>query len=247
MKSSDMSAGVKRSLCLVVLTLGMMMGLYAQPKVPRELQFAALGGVNMSSYTFNPSVTQDQSLGYVAGVGVRYIEEKYFGLQCELLMARRGIKDRYDNYPEYHFERTLTYVELPLMAHVYFNMGKRNEVAFDVGPKLAYYLYDGTSGNLDSGFDLTRAEHQYAHHDMDVSQRLDYGIQAGLGYEFKFSRQLSLQVQGRYYFGLGDMFPSTKADTFETSSNQSVQIVMALWFHHNISLRKMMKRMVKGE
>ncbi len=218
----------------------LILAAWAQPKVPRELQFGAIGGANLSSYTFNPSVTQDKSLGYTAGVGVRYVEEKFFALQGELLLTRRGMKDRYDSYPQYHFERQLTYVEMPLMAHVYFNIGQRNEVSFDVGPKLGYFLSDATSGNLDSEFETnvaSAATHGYLHHTLAVDQKFDYGIQAGLGYEFHFNRQLSLQVQGRYYFGLGDIFPSTKADTFETSSNQSVQIVMALWFHHRIRIK----------
>lgn len=230
---------MKRSLLLILLLIeGAFLVAWAQPKVPREFQFAVLGGSNLSSYTFNPSVTQDKSVGYTAGVAVRYIEEKFFGLQGEFLLTRRGVKDRYDNNRKYHFERQLTYLEMPLMAHVYFNIGKRNEVALDMGPKLGYYLKDKTIDNLDDGFNQSRAEHRYAHHDMDIDQKLDYGIQAGLGYEFRCSKQLSIQMQGRYYFGLGDMFPSTKADTFETSANQSIQIVMALWFHHRIRIKK---------
>lgn len=213
---------------------------FAQPKVPREFQFGTIGGANMSSYTLNPSVTQDKSLGYTAGLGVRYIEEKYFGLQCELLLTRRGMKDRYDLYPQYSFERQLTYIELPVMAHVYFDIKKRSEVALDLGLKLGYYLADNSTSNLDGGFDVIAqsATHGYAHHSIPVDQKLDYGIQAGLGYEFKLNRRLSLQLQGRYYFGLGDIFPNTKADTYETSSNQSIQIVMALWFHHRVKIRK---------
>lgn len=213
---------------------------FAQPKVPREFQFGTIGGANMSSYTLNPSVTQDKSLGYTAGLGVRYIEEKYFGLQCELLLTRRGMKDRYDLYPQYSFERQLTYIELPVMAHVYFDIKKRSEVALDLGLKLGYYLADNSTSNLDGGFDVIAqsATHGYAHHSIPVDQKLDYGIQAGLGYEFKLNRRLSLLLQGRYYFGLGDIFPNTKADTYETSSNQSIQIVMALWFHHRVKIRK---------
>lgn len=211
---------------------------WAQPKVPREFQFAALGGVALSDYEFDPSVTTSMARGYTAGVAVRYIEEKFFGLQAEVLLTRRGIKDRFDSYPQYSFQRDLTYLEVPLMAHVYFNAGKRNEISFDVGPKLGYFLADKTSATLDANFPTIAASsnHGYAHHDMGVEYKFDYGIQAGLGYEFKFSNQLSLQLQGRYYFGLGNIFPDTKADVFETSRNNTVQIVMALWFHHRIRI-----------
>ncbi len=228
-----------RRYLFICFGLFLCLAAWAQPKVPREFQFGAIGGANMSNYTLNPSVTQNKSLGYTAGLGVRYIEEKYFGLQCELLLSRRGIKDRYDSYPQYSYERQLTYIELPAMAHVYFNIKKRSEVALDLGLKMGYYLWDKDNSNLDAGFDAIAAasQHGYAHHYIPVSQKVDYGIQAGLGYEFKFNRELSLQVQGRYYFGLGDIFPNTKADIFETSSNQSVQIVMALWFHHRIKIK----------
>ncbi|MBQ0057184.1 MAG: PorT family protein [Bacteroidales bacterium] len=213
----------------------------AQPKVPREVQFGVLGGVNMSQYRFQPSITQSMSNGFVMGAGVRYIEEKIFGLQAEVLLTQRGIKDRYDAYPQYSFERTLTYIEVPILAHVYFNMGKRNEISLDAGPKLGYYLGGGTKSKTDSEYQdmvVNMTVHRYAHHDMPLDRKFDYGIQAGLGYEFKLSRDMSLQVQGRYYYGLGNMFHDMKSDTYENSSNQSVQIVTSLWFHRRIKIRK---------
>jgi hypothetical protein len=229
-----------RLLIILLLACGAE-SVWGQAKVPREVQFAVLGGAALSNYEFDPSITQSMAQGYTAGVAVRYIEEKFFGLQAELLMTRRGMKDRYDSYPQYSFQRDLTYLELPVMAHVYFNAGRRNVISFDAGPKLGYFLFDKTSGNLDSDFQTIAAgsNHGYAHHDMGIKYKFDYGIQAGLGYEFKFSQQLSLQLQGRYYFGLGNIFPDTKADTFETSRNNTVQIVMALWFHHRIRIPKM--------
>lgn len=217
---------------------------WAQPKVPREWQIGVIGGANLSSYNFYPSVTQDQSVGYVGGIGVRYIEEKYFGLQSELLIACRGVKERFESTPQYHFERQFTYFELPILAHVYFNIKQRSEVALDLGLKLSYYNSDKKISNLDAAYDKIieglerRPQHNYAHRTIDVDQKVDYGIQAGLSYEFRMNRQLSLQVQGRYYFGLGDIFPNAKGDYFQTSANQSVQIVMALWFHHRIKIKR---------
>ena len=187
---------------LAILMLGCLsFAAWAQPKVPREFQYAALGGVTMSSYTFNPtSPTQNKSVGPMVGVGFRYIEEKYFGLQCELLVAQRGVKDRYDTHPEYKFERKWTYVELPMMAHVYFNLGRRSEISLDLGAKIGYNVGDKTKSNLDDSFQnfADSTIHGYRHHDLAIAQKFDYGIQAGLGYEFKLNPQMSLQVQGRY-------------------------------------------------
>lgn len=199
----------------------------------------------MSSYSFSPTVTQGQALGYTAGVAARYIEEKYFGLQAEFLVTRRGVKDRFDEYPDLSYQRNFTYVELPVLAHVYFAAGKKNEISFDIGPKLGFYLFDKEDSQL-SGDDWetikNKSSHGYQHHDMDVTKKFDYGIQAGLGYEFKFNKELSLQLQGRYYFGLGNMFPDTKADVFENSNNQQIQIVAALWFRQHIAKYKLRKK-----
>jgi len=215
--------------------------LAAQTRIPREVHIGLIGGANLSQYSFQPKVTQQMSTGYTAGVAVRYIEETFFGLQAELLLTERGFADFYELLPDLNFERKLTYIELPLMAHVYFKMGKRNEIAVDAGPKIAWYLSDRVSTNMPDDFGHEGTEYEgytYLHHTLPVSKKFDYGIQAGLGYEFKFSQKVSLGLQGRYYFGLGNLWPDSKADDFELSSNSSIQIVASLWWHHIIRGKK---------
>ena len=133
------------------------------------------------------------------------------------------------------------------MAHVYFKMGNRNEVAFDAGPKLGWYVSDKISSTLPADFGEEGSQYSSwrytAHHWLPIEKKFDYGIQAGLGYEFKFSKQVSLQLQGRYYFGLGNLWPDSKADDFEQSSCQSVQIVMSLWWHHTIKGKRVNRKL----
>lgn len=192
----------------------------------------------MSDYNFNPSVTQDLAKGFTMGAGIRYTEEQWFGIQAELLLTRRGWCDRYDAYPELSFQRNLLYVELPVLAHIYFECGKKSEVIVDLGPKFGTYLSSSVESNLPEDFGQgSYTQYRYLHHVLPVENKFDYGIQAGLGYEFKINRQLSFQLQGRYYFGLGDMFSNTKADPFENSSNHQIQIVASLWW----------KRWIKGK
>ena len=124
-----------------------------------------------------------------------------------------------------------------LFSTPYFN----NEIAFDAGPKIGWYLSDKIDSNLPADFGEEGSQYNVkvtAHHSMPVSRKFDYGIQAGLGYEFKFGPKVSLQLQGRYYYGLANIWPDTKADEFEQSSNQSIQIVAALWWHHTIRGKK---------
>ncbi len=226
--------------CLMVLA-GLHQQMSAQTRIPREVHFGLIGGANLSQYSFAPTVTQKMTQGYTGGVAIRYIEETLFGLQAELLLTQRGYKDYYENYPELNFSRTLTYIEVPVMAHVYFKMGRHNEIAFDAGPKIGWYLSDKTDSNLPADFGEETSEYNVAvtaHHTLPVSRKFDYGIQAGLGYEFKFGPKVSLQLQGRYYYGLANLWPDTKADEFEQSSNQSIQIVASLWWHHTIRGKK---------
>lgn len=216
----------------------------AQKRIPREVHIGAVGGQTLSEYTFHPSVTQKYTRGYTAGVAVRYIEETLFGLQAELHLTQRGYSDMYEEEPELQFCRKLTYLELPVLAHVYFKAGQKHEVTFDAGPKLGYYLWDDIESTLPENFGQLGDDHQgyvYKHHSLPVTKKFDYGIMAGLGYEFKFSPSMSAQIAGRYYYGLGNMWPDSKADDFEVSSNQSIQLVFSLWWKHTIRGKKVVR------
>jgi hypothetical protein len=233
--------------CGVLALLGVwawMSPVAAQQRVPRELSLGLVGGAVMSQMNFDASTTmpQDMATGYTCGVSARYIEEMFFGVQLEALLTRRGFQDRYD--PELYgeglsFKRSLTYLEVPFLAHIYFPFGKRDrsEISVNLGPKFGVMLWDKTESHLpaDFGQDGTvTAGLQTAHHTMDVSNRFDYGIQAGLGYEFRFNPKMSLLLEGRYYFGLGNIFPDEKTDVFETSSNQHLMIVMTLYWRKRL-------------
>lgn len=232
-------------LCLLVF--GMMAlnsSLSAQARIPREIHLGVVGGANLSQYTFHPRVSQAYSNSFTMGVAARYIEEEFFGLQVEMLLTQRGFADLYEPNPEdWHFERKLLYFEVPVMAHVYFPLGKRNEIALDLGPKLAYFLSDHTDSNLPENYGISGISmgNVYKHHEMPISKKFDYGLQFGLGYEFKINPLLSAQLCGRYYFGLGNLWPDSKADEFEQASNSSFQITLALWWHHVIKGKKVKK------
>lgn len=206
----------------------------AQPPAPKEWDFGFLGGMVMSEMNFDPTITQDMATGYTFGVSARYIEEKYFGIQAEVLLTRRGYKDRYTEFPGYKFQRNLTYLEVPILTHIYFPMGRRNEICVDGGPKFGVMLWENSDSNLPADFGqqgTPTAGFRTEHHTMDISRRFDYGIQIGLGYEYKFSRIWSAQLSARYYFGLGNIFPDEKSDVFETSANRHFMVVLTVFWH----------------
>lgn len=227
----------KKLALIALLLLSFVAAGKAQERIPREIHLGVVGGANISEYTFHPIVSQRYTGSYTMGVAARYIEEQYFGLQMELLLTERGFADDWEpNDDDWVFERKLLYVELPVMAHVYFNMGKRNQVAIDLGPKLAWFLSDRTNSNLPENYgqSILTEGYQYIHHDLPIEKKFDYGLQFGLGYEFRINELLSAQLTGRYYFGLGNLWPDSKADHFEQASNSSFQISLGVWWHHVI-------------
>ncbi len=184
------------------------------------------GGVAWSYMSFGPiNVAQKMHLGPTMGVSYRYLESKYFGLQLELLYAQRGWKDELKNYPQYHFSRSLNYLEIPFLSHIYF--GNDKIAGFlNLGPKIGLFLNDNIVTNIDKPI----PNYQNAHHTLDVASKIDYGITAGLGMEVKMKRH-SLVLEGRFYFGLNDLFPNEKKDVFETSSNQNVSVAATYLFY----------------
>lgn len=235
---------MKQLLALLLVLLCASAQLSAQKRIPREVHWGVIGGGVLSEYTFQPKVTQQFTRGYTAGVGIRYIEETLFGLQAELRLTQRGYSDYYEEEPDLKFARKLTYLEMPVLAHVYFNVGNRHVVTFDAGPKLGYYLWDSTESTLPQNFGQQGEEHYglpYLHHSLAVTKKFDYGITAGLGYEFKFNKEVSAQLSGRYYYGLGNMWPDSKADDFEVSSNQSIEVVLSVWWHRVIRGKRIVR------
>ena len=63
-----------------------------------------------------------------------------------------------------------------------------------------------------------------------IKNKLDYGIAGGIGIEFYLSPRNSVTLEGRYYFGLGNIFPSAKADTFSASRNTSIEVTVGYNF-----------------
>ena len=65
---------------------------------------------------------------------------------------------------------------------------------------------------------------------MDIKNKFDYGITGGVGIEFYLTPRNSVTLEGRYYFGLGNIFPAAKADTFSASRNTSIEITLGYNF-----------------
>lgn len=198
-----------------------------------ELSFGINGGVTLSSISFNPSVQQQKLQQYVGGATVRYISERNFGLQMELNYSQRGWQEK-DSVPDYKYTRSLSYLEVPICTHIYADLGKRVRLIFNLGPQLSFLLSEDIKDNhvinTPSRPNATAVdddgERKIQYYDTDVQRMFDWGLCGGGGLEFRTGVG-SIIAEGRYYFGLSDIFSNKKSDEFSSSSNQVINVKIA--------------------
>lgn len=217
-----------RKLIILLVTSFVICGSssFAQRVYEPKLYVGAKGGVTLSNVQFSPHVKQSLRQGLLMGATVRYTEEKVFGLIGELLVEQRGWKENFEEAP-FSYNREITYVTLPVLTHIYFGSSKVKGFV-NLGASVSYLLGSKISSDFDyanaikqPGFPSYRSVEQMS---MDIKNKFDYGILGGVGAEFIIKKKHSFLLEGRYYFGLGNIFPATKKDVFSGSRNTSIEI-----------------------
>ncbi len=199
------------------------------PLFEKELSIGIKGGVTIPNMAFSPSIQQNTWVGATTGIAFRYIEEKLFGLITELNYSQRGWDEFFDTDP-YHYRRTLNYLEIPFLAHIYFGNKVVHGFA-NLGPQVGFMLNDSYNSNFDinnlpSFSKLNTIPESYV---LPIKNRFDYGITGGLGIELRLKKHIIL-LEGRYYFGLGDIFGNRKADVFYGASANRGFLATATYF-----------------
>ena len=190
----------------------------------------AHAGADFSRIAFRPSVEQTFLVGGNAGINFRYIEENHFGFIVELNWEQRGWKESFDELP-YSYSRTVNYLQLPFLAHIYF--GRRGKFFINAGPSVSLRLSESTNANFDTAtvgsnpdFD-NRITYQYG---LPVHQKVDYGISGGIGGEFSINPRNSIYVDARFYFGLADVLKSGRTEPIRGSNAMTISASIGYWF-----------------
>lgn len=220
---------------LLLLAVSVLEGM-AQREYSPNFSIGARAGVTLSSMSFTPEVHQTMLQGFTMGVTARYTEERYFGLIGEVNLTQRGWKENFarDEAPQFQYSRTLTYIQIPLLTHIYFG-SRRVKGFFNLGPEVGFMIGDKISANFDyhsyasiEGFPMGyRTNEQLT---KEIENKFDYGIAGGAGIEFFINRRNSIMIEGRYYFGLGNIFKDSKRDFFAASRGSSIEITLAYLF-----------------
>lgn len=224
---------MRKIFILLLALFGCMQAATAQNHYEGNISIGGQAGATFSRVNFSPSVPQSLQSGIVVGGAFRYVEEKHFGLIAELNVEQRGWKEKFDGY-DYAYQRRFTYIQLPVLTHVYFGSDKIHGF-FNAGPEIGYMIASSVKSNFDygnvgsiDGFpSVNRNVDQYR---LKVKNHLDYGISAGLGLEWFQSHKQSFRLEGRFYYGLGDVFSNHKTDPFSASNSMMVMVTLGYFY-----------------
>lgn len=194
-----------------------------------NLAIGVNGGYNLSRVDFSPTIKQNLHPGLTGGFTLRYTTEKYFALICaaqiEVNFAQRGWDELIDDGTGNTYHRTTNYIEIPFFAHLGWGKEERGLQFFvNAGPQFGLFLgdeeYYGFSADKPWAPEM-RPNSMNMQYGKEVENTLEYGIAGGLGMELKTAIGNFL-IEGRYFFGLSDMFGNAKADPFGRSANTTI-------------------------
>ncbi|MDD2315508.1 MAG: porin family protein [Proteiniphilum sp.] len=194
-----------------------------------EFYLGVGGGAMSTSLDFMPTIQQAFMMGVKGGISTKVITEKHLGLVAEVNYAKRGWTEEFDPELDFSYSRTLDYLEIPVLTHIYF--GKKLRFIVNAGPQISILLNDKQTMSQALADDI--AEKQAAdpeapigvqYSSSDALKKFDYGLTGGAGLELKMGRG-NLNLEGRYYFGLGDLFESRRSQNayFSRSAHRLIE------------------------
>lgn len=218
-----------------VFSLAVAFPLLAQVgEVRHDFAVGFNGGVAMNTVSFDPTIKQSMHIGPTFGATMRYTCEKYFTMVCaiqlEINYARLGWKENITDYNDQplpdRYQRHHHYIQMPLLARLGWGREERGMMGYLVaGPQIGYCFSETTEQSeewtLTSIGTPNRPNNMYAQYSMPIERKFDYGITAGIGAELN-TKLGHFMLEGRYYYGLSDLFGNSKKDTFARSANGTI-------------------------
>lgn len=214
---------IKSIIATFALLAGLALPASAQiGEMRHNLAVGINAGANYSNVSFQPTIKQNGLLGITGGVTARYISEKYFamicGIQAELNYSQRGWDEKFeDEGDDRMYSHEMTYVEMPLLAHLAFGRDRGAQFFLNLGPQIGFMLGDKEKRS-GTWTESQLASEQYG---KKIENKFDYGIVGGLGLEIRTGAGNFL-LEGRYYFGLADFYNSSKKDYFSRSAHTTI-------------------------
>lgn len=236
----------KTIILLLVGMLGAPQTIMAQVGEHRnDLSVGVNGGYVLNSIGFSPRVSQGMHGGLTGGLSLRYVCEKYFSTICSVMAevnyASLGWKEDILNSTDQPvintvtgqaeaYSRTINYVQVPVFAHLAWGEEHKGFQFFiQAGPQFGMFLSESTSCNFDlASANITdRSNKIHEQYSMKVENSFDYGIAGGMGMEYTMPHVGHFLLEGRYYYGLGNIYGSSKRDYFGKSNHGSIVVKLS--------------------
>lgn len=207
---------------------------FSQVGEPRnDFSIGFTGGYTLNKMDFQPAIKQTMKGAPMIGFATRYICEKYFtaicGVQLEVQLNNLGWKELIEDGSDNTYKRDWYFIEVPILMQMGWGRERKGfKFLFEAGPQLGVYMFgeEHRGGEWNTANRPNGVVYQYG---KDPDNRFDYGIAAGMGVEFS-SPIGHFQLQGRYYYGLGDIFDNSKRGDFGRSANQTIYAKLTYLF-----------------
>lgn len=209
---------------------------YGQIGEPRnDLAVGFNAGYTLNKVSFSPTVQQKLKGSPTFGFTARYTCEKYFkslcSIQLEINYADLGWEENIETSDD-TYKRDISYIQIPILACMGWGYERKGALFYVVaGPQVGFYLGDTENkGGVfnDSTLNLRpgRVTGQYG---LAVKNKFEYGITGGMGLEVN-TKIGHFLLEGRYYYGLSDVFGNSKKDVFGRSSNGTIVVKASYLF-----------------
>ncbi len=164
-----------------------------------QLLIGLNGGYNVSGILFNPNHEEKALMNPTPnfGLSAKFFDLEHVGFQGELNFTQRGFTMPIDEITNY--KRLSSYIELPLYFQVRAaKNGVFAHVNIGFNPSL---LIDSKHGQSQTNtYTLTNYKINILRDNI-----FDFGLLGGVGLGYDFS-YFSIQLDVRYYYGMGDLY-----------------------------------------
>jgi len=197
--------------------------------LPYEYAFGLSGGTTFSTVSFSPIVLQNKLMGLTFGLTGRLTMGEHVGLQVELNFTQQGWSEKFETEesteedeatttvtPNYKYNRTMNYVQLPFYTHIQFG-GEKVKAFINAGPQIGYLIGESTRENLNEA----QPGRVTIQHGMAAQKKFEWGISVGLGVEIRSNIGYFI-LEGRYLYSLGDIYNTRREDPFSKASGQTI-------------------------
>ncbi|MEV4882198.1 PorT family protein [Chitinophaga ginsengisegetis] len=211
---------MKRKLCLFVALFLCAYGAHAQFEV------GISGGYNRNylhtSTGYRAFTKYDDLGGFVVGIPIQYHFNDWFAIEADPSYIQKNYEQSRDHFFEGIYQKnTNSYIQLPLMAHFSFG-GSKLRGFFNAGGYAAYWMSGRIKGAManvfDDGPEIPDNEQVYDYlqfnqaykydekytFDSRRDRRIELGLLAGAGIEYRLQQKYRFFVEARYYYGLSD-------------------------------------------